>query len=345
MSLIGGGFILLVAAGLGLIAQRGRLATLGAGALALLLLAGMGYSTYNYFTLEEYENDDFTAVGDYLDRRLAPGDVVLVKSPFAWRVFTYYLNLEAIPAAKAAGAQMGQYGLPLLRRVPWEEQEAQIAQWAKEYRRMWLVVSNTHPYMDVERRIETWMNKNLFNVDEIIYFSHSSLSSTLYLDKVPVYEGLPPQLTQPFTATFGNLIQVVGLEVGKPARDDLGLPINIYWQALAPIPDHYKYILTLEEVLPDGTNRVLALTEREPYEGKIPTIYWGEGQTIVEYSELPPTTWPNPQNAEEAARYRIYLQVYRADTLEKLPLTHNEGVEGAGESLWVPYWSSDVPGR
>jgi hypothetical protein len=345
MSLIGGGYLLLVAAGLGWIAQRGRWATLGAGALALLLLAGMGHSTYNYFTMEEYAKDDFTALGDYLDRRLAPGDVVLVKSPFAWRIFTYYTNMEAIPAAQAQGAQMGQYGVPLLRRRPWDEQEALIGKWAEEYRRVWLIVSNTHPYMDVERRIERWMNENLFNVQEIIYFSHSSLSSTLYLDKVPVYEGLPPELEQPIQGVFGDLIQVVGLEVGTPVRDDLGLPVTIYWQTLAPTPDRYKYLLTLEEVLPDGSTRALALTEREPYDGAIPTIYWAPGQTIVEYSELPPTVWPRPQNAEEAARYRIRLQVYRADTLAKLPLTHAEGVEGVGESLWVPYWPMDAAGR
>ena len=348
MSLIGGGFILLVAAGLGLIAQRGRWATLAASLLALMLLAGMGYSTVNYFTKEEYAKDDFTALGEYLDRRLAPGDVVLVKSPFNWRIFAYYTNIDAIPAAQAAGAHMAQYGVPLLRHVPWDEQEAQIGAWAQEYRRVWLIMSNTHPYMDVQRRIEAWMNEHLFNVQEIIYFSHSSLSSTLYLDKVPVYEGLPPQLEQPITGVFGDLIQVVGLEVGQPVRDDMGIPVTIYWQTLAPTPDHYKYILTLEEVLPDGATRVLALTEREPYDGAIPTIYWQPNQTIVEYSELPRLDgagWPRPQNAEDAARYRVYLQVYRADTLEKLPVTHAEGVEGAGESLWMPYWSSDDAGR
>jgi uncharacterized membrane protein len=350
MSLIGGGFVLLVAAGLALIAQRGRLASAVAGLLALLLVAGMGYSTVNYFTMEEYAKDDFSALGGYLDRRLAPGDVVLVKSPFAWRIFTYYTNIDEIPAAQAAGAHMAQYGVPLLRHVPWDEQEAMIGKWAAEYRRVWLIVSNTHPYMDVERRIEAWMNENLFNVQEITYFSHSSLSSTLYLDKVPVYEGLPPQLEQPIKGVFGDLIQVVGIEVGKPALDDLALPVTIDWQTLAPTPDHYKYILTLEEVQPDGSTRVLALTEREPYDGAIPTIYWKPNQTIVEYTELPPPglqgeAWPRPQNAEEAERYRINLQVYRADTLQKLPVTRAEGAQAAGESLWVPYWSSNDAGQ
>ena len=125
----------------------------------------------------------------------------------------------------------------------------------------------------------------------------------------------------------------------------LALPVTIYWQTLAPTPDHYKYILSLEEVLPDGTTHVLALTEREPYDGAIPTIYWQPNQTIVEYTELPPPSlyggeWPKPQNAEEGAQYRVNLQLYRADTLQKLPVTTLEGVEGAGESLWVPYWLS-----
>jgi hypothetical protein len=357
VSLIGGGFILLVAAGLGWIAQRGRVATVGAGALATLLVAGMSYSTLNYFTLEEYAKDDFTALGAYLDRRLAPGDVVLVKSPFAWRAFAYYTNIDAIPVAQAAGAQMAQFGVPLLRRVPWEEQEARIGAWAEEYRRMWLVVSNTHPYMDVERRIEAWMNEHLFRVVEITYFSHSSLSSALYLAEVPVYEGLPPQLEQPITGVFGDLIQVAGLEIGTTV-DGFGIPVTIYWQTLAPTPDHYKYILTLEETLPDGTTRVLALTEREPYDGAIPTIYWQPNQTIVEYSELPRlegARWPQPQSAEEAARYHLVLQLYRADTLQKLPVTevadpHNVGVTGEGETLRFPFaptsdWSTAGAGR
>jgi hypothetical protein len=226
-----------------------------------------------------------------------------------------------------------------------------IGQWAKGYRRVWLIVSNTHPYMDLTGRVQDWMDKNLFNVQTIHYHSESSLTSSLYLAKVPVYEGLPPQLTQPITGTFGDLIEVKGLEVGKPATDDLNLPVTIDWQVLTPTPDHYKYILTLDKVLPDGSTRTLSLTEREPYDGVIPTIYWKPNQTIVEYTELPSpryygdhdpkAAWPRPQTADEAAHYRVSLQVYRADTLQKLPVTQVVGAQGSGDSLWVPYWSAD----
>ncbi len=44
----------------------------------------------------------------------------------------------------------------------------------------------------------------------------------------------------------------------------------------------------------DGSTRVISLSEREPYDGAIPTIYWDPGKTIVEYSELPPADWPQP---------------------------------------------------
>jgi hypothetical protein len=93
------------------------------------------------------------------------------------------------------------------------------------------------------------------------------------------------------------------------------------------------------------------VTEREPYDGGIPTIYWEPGKTIVEYTELPPAAWPQPQTAEDAARYRLALQVYRADTLEKLPVTRADGLEGAldvaadGQTLLLPTLPETFAGR
>ena len=358
MSLIGGGAILLLGGGLAAVAQWRRW-TLGVAALlALLFLVGMVYSTRNYFTLEEYAKDDFSGLASYMDRRLAPGDVLLYRNPFSWRIFDYYLPLEAMDAAREQGAMMAYYGMPLLYQSRLAR-EAAMQQWAKDYRRVWLVWSNTHPYLDVTNHTARWLNENLFRVSELIFFSHSSLGASLYLEEVPVVEGLPPELDPPLDVVFGNQIMLVGLGVGEPAHDELGLPVDLYWQTTQPTPNRYKYILALEELLPDGTTRTLALTEREPYEGAIPTIYWQPNQTIVEYSELPPpvasTAWPRPQNAADAARYRLALQVYQADTLAKLPVTRAAGVNGDfavgddGVTVYFPYgwpdWSFVQPGR
>ncbi len=201
--------------------------------------------------------------------------------------------------------------------------------------------SNTHPYADPDSRVEHWLEENLFQVQEVGFFSHSSLQARLLLSEVPVYEEVPSALTASLGVVFGDLIGLAGVEVGQAYTDDLAQPVTIYWQAAQPITDHYKYVLKLVEVAEDGTPVAdLAVTEREPYDGAIPTIYWGPGQTIVEYTELPPTEWPQPGSAE-LGRYRLALQVYRADTLEKLPVTHaaDEGVTVAadGQTLLLPY--------
>lgn len=336
MSLIGGGMILLVGAGLALLGRGRRWA---AALVALVMVAGMGYSTFRYFTVEEYEKDDFAGVGRYLDGRIAAGDLLLLKSPFAWRVFAYYLPLGTVDAARAEGAPLAYYGVPLLRGA-WPEQEAQMAQWAGRARRIWYVRSNTHPYADLEGRVETWLGERLFRVQELSFFSHSSLQASLFLPEVPVYEGIAPQID----VMFGDLILLADVQVGRPYAGDLALPVTLYWQAAQAIPDHYKYVLKLVEVADGVPVADLAVTEREPYDGAIPTIYWGPGQTIVEYSELPPAAWP--QSAADAARYRIALQVYRADTLEKLPVTRAMGggvaVAPDGQTLLLPYAPVDL---
>ncbi|HXF63066.1 MAG TPA: glycosyltransferase family 39 protein [Caldilineaceae bacterium] len=346
MSLIGGGMILLLGSGLALTGRRQQWV---AGALALILLAGMGYSTVNYFTQEEYGKDDFTGLGSYLDDRLAPGDLILLKSPFAERIFRYYLPIAAVDAARAQGAPIAHYGVPALR-LEWGERERQVAELVNQYRRIWYIVSNTHPYMDLEGRLDRWMDEHLFRVQETSFFSHSSLRASLYLPEVPVYNEQPPPPAQPVDAAFGDLIGLAGYEVGRAYTPALGLPVTLYWQIFSPTQDRYKYILKLVEMDPGGSGqpvRELAVTEREPYDGAIPTLYWAPGQTIVEYSELPPTPWPRPATPEEAARYRLLLQVYRADTLEKLPVTRAEGLEIApdGQSLLLPTLPETFTGR
>lgn len=343
MSLIGGGMLLLLGAGLAVAGRRQRWV---AGALALLMVAGMGYSTVNYFTLEEYAKDDFAGLGSYLDGRIAPGDLVLYKSPFAWRVFDYYLPIDELRAARDQGAHLGYFGVPQIGQS-WEARAAQLAEWAGEYRRIWYVISNTHPYMDLEGQVEQWLGEHLFRVQDVTFFSHSSLHAMQYLPEAPVYTGLPPELATPLDAAFGDLILLPGAEAGQVASDDLGLPVTLYWQTAAPTPDRYKYILKLVEV--EGTQpiRDLAVTEREPYDGAIPTIFWEPNKTIVEYTELPPAPWPRPQTPEEAARYRLALQVYRADTLEKLPVTRAAGLEVApdGVTLLLPTLPETFLGR
>ena len=334
-SLLAGPFIVLVGTGVGL---AWRVRPWLAGLIALFLLAGSGYSTVNYFTQEAYAQDDFSRLGAELDNALAPGDLVLIKSPFAWRVFSYYQPKATVNGMPGDYAQIDVYGAPLLSQ-PWEETFAFLERETEGRRRIWLLVSGTQGHMDLEGRVENWLDDNLFKLRETTYFSQSSLKSHLYLPETPVYNAVPDTAQNPVDVVFGDRIRLAGYDVGMFPDTDLALPLTLYWQATAPTDRRYKYRIALVESIEDGSQRTVSVTEREPYDGTIPTIYWDPGKTIVEYGELPPGEWPQVFTPEDAERYRLTLEVYDAETLDKLPVTHAGGdsVAQDGAVAVLPY--------
>ncbi len=294
MSLLGGPFILLLGAGLGV---AWRLRPWFSLLLGAALILGSGYSTFNYFTVEQYAKDDFSRLGNQLDGHIAPGDLVLIKPPFAWRAFSYYLPLATMTGMPGANQNAPTFGAPMLER-DWDERFAHMDELTRDKRRIWLLISGTHPYADLQGRTEGWLDDNLFKVQETTYFSHSSLKSALYLPEVPVYESLPDSLHNRVDAVLGDTIRLAGIELGAPATPDLALPVTLYWEAVTPTDRRYKYALRLTEIRDDGATETLSVSEREPYDGAIPTIYWDPGKIIVEYSELPPAAGPSRRTAQ-----------------------------------------------
>jgi len=109
---------------------------------------------------------------------------------------------------------------------------------------------------------------------------------------------------------------------------------------MQPLTRHYKYILRLEEVAFDGTTRTVHTTEREPYDGTLPTTGWPPAQVVVENTEVGAPDGA-PAWYREPDRYRLVLQMYDAETLTKLPVTTSGDVSPVpdGETLVLPYSS------
>src|SRR5690606_15851171 len=108
----------------------------------------------------------------------------------------------------------------------------------------------------------------------------------------------------------------------------------LYWQVISKPDRRYRYIWSLVEERATGERATLALVEREPYEGDIPTLYWDPGKTIMEFVEFPaPAAVPT-----DGARRFYTLQVYDAETQEKLPVTRLEGgtIDGDGVTAIFP---------
>ena len=141
-------------------------------------------------------------------------------------------------------------------------------------------------------------------------------------------------MQHPVSAVFGERVRLSGYDTGQPLSAASATPVTLYWQPAQAMDRRYKYILRWTGA--DGAPLPAAgHTEREPYHGLLPTTMWGLGQTIVEYSELPPrTAEPVPPG-----EVRLALQVYDAETLEKLPLTEADPalVAADGQTLLLPY--------
>ncbi len=319
LGMLVGPFTLLVGAGLAGVGQWRRWA---AWPIALLLFAGVAWSTLNYHTLEQYAKDDYTRLGAIMDGRIMPGDVVLYYPPSSWRIFDYYLPMTPVYAAIEQGARLGVYGMPLLNR-PFDDTYAWLAELGTRFDRVWVIKSRTHPYFDLEAETERWLRENFLRVRDVELFSQSSLRIQLYLPEIPVFETLPAEVQHPVVAEFGNLIRLAGYGVYiDPAAGELPSQVRLYWQVLEKPERRYRYIWRLVEENAAGEQNTLAAVEREPYEGDIPTLYWDPGKTIMEFVEFPPAA-----PGEPGARRFYTLQVYDAETWEKLPVTRIESGE------------------
>ncbi len=332
LSLLGGSIIVLVGGGLALFWKFQRWPT---ALLALLLSVGLGYSTVNYFTQPAYGKDDYSAMGRYLEKNLLPHDVLLISPPFSWRIFHYYLPVQSIEMARERGLPVAHYGVPLLNQ-PWPANERFFRELQQKYRRIWLARSGTHPSLDPEGKVADWLrNNSTMRLTEEKFFSPTSfLDLELFLTQPPIYAGMDPPAQQPIEVVYGDLIRLAGYDVEAPIRTGGPIPITLYWQVHEKPAVRYKYILQLlrdeggsadsasgmaETAMAETVmaQTVIAQTEIEPYNGQIPTTVWDPDKTIVEYTALPPVAL----DPEQAANYRLALQLYAAESLEKLAVT------------------------
>jgi len=319
------GFVLAVAIGLAVLWMRQRIVTL---LLTLFLLGAVGYSTLNYFTDERYAKDDYPRLGAYMQERMMPGDLILYNEAPTKRIFEYYAPLDAVYAAMRGGAELAVFGAPLLDRsvdetIQWLEAQAPA------YRRIWLLRSGNHVVQDPDGRMEQWMNEHFTLMRDVKFFSQSSLHVKLYLPTIPVFEQGTPDIQHPVLAEFGGLIRLVGYDADPPQAADLPSQTRLYWQVTSKPERRYRYIWRLLVQDAEGNYHPQAIVEREPYEGDAPTIYWDPGKTIMEYVEQPPLS----PNAPVEGRRFYALELYDAETQEKLPVTAIEGGQLAADGV------------
>ncbi|MCL4832194.1 MAG: glycosyltransferase family 39 protein [Caldilineaceae bacterium] len=328
LSVISGFFLLTVAGGIGLVWQRNWVA---GGLLCLLLMVGMGFSTRNYFTLPEYSKDDFAGLGDVLRQKMMPGDVLLLNPPHMLRLFRYYLPVDTISSIQSEGGSVHWWGVPTANG--WAENERMLTELTSNYRRAWLVTSQMFPFADPEQQIEGWLESRAMRIREQSFYSPNSiLKMDLFLLGGAVTHAMPSD-TLLVQADFGDAIGLRGYRVGRPLWPGAVIPVTYYWRGLRPLDQHYKYIARLES-LPAALAAVpIHPTEREFYDGFLPSIWWTPDSLIVEESEIGAL----PASFDEEVM--LSLQLYSVTTLEKLPVVASEtgAIRTDGDSLKLPF--------
>ncbi|MEZ4580502.1 MAG: hypothetical protein R3A10_02395 [Caldilineaceae bacterium] len=96
---------------------------------------------------------------------------------------------------------------------------------------------------------------------------------------------------------------------------NVAVPVTLYWQTLSKTDRRYKYVLRLEERTADGGWQPVTTTEREPYDGVIPTAVLGRGHHRggVQRTDAARARLPAAPD-----RYRLTLQMYDGGDVGKV---------------------------
>jgi hypothetical protein len=317
MSMISGGFTLALAAGCAAAWQYRR----WAGALLGVILAGgMIYSSANYFADPQYRRDMFSQVGADLAAEMLPGDGIVFSPPHMLRLYRHYLPVDRLEAGALAASSgephRGWAALPQFHG-DFAGTEARLQEMLSRHRRVWLVASGMVPLTPHQEETREWFGSNAFLARDLQYSSNTLLWLKMYLPGPPITPELPEDVQHRVSVVFGDKIRLDGYDTGEPLDEQSALPVTLYWQPVEKIERRYKYILRLVTVESDGSLRTLSASEQEPYHGSLPTIWWSPGPEIFELTSLPnPGAFDGPRES-----LRLALQMYDAETLEKLPVT------------------------
>jgi 4-amino-4-deoxy-L-arabinose transferase-like glycosyltransferase len=246
-----------VLVGIGLTRWRGRMALLAVLG-SLLMLGGVLYSTYSYFQDPSYDKDHHREWGAYLRQQVRPGDIVVVNPPHIAELYDYY-----------ASSDVPWIGLPLLGAAP-QETEAKLEELLAQYDRVWLALSHTPPWGDMDLVPRTWLNENAFRLTRESFKSYASIIlASSYIAEWPSVPVLPGD-AQPLPVRFTPELRLEGYRLVSEPRSGQLLQLQLFWATDDYIPEQVSTLLRLV----DEQGHIWGQGEQCPYNGLYPMWQW-----------------------------------------------------------------------
>lgn len=266
---------------------------------ALSLAASVSPALTNLYDNPAYARDDYRGLQRWIAAHMRAEDAVLFLAPNQWEVYTYYQGndqnlypLRYRPSTYAVVAQQLEAiaaAHPRFFTIYYGEREA-----------------------DPEGWYEQWLNQNAFK-------AHERWVGNL---RVAVYGALQHQGLQPlegFTPVrFGDSIALVGVRAGSVARAGDVWPLELQWQALAPITQRYTVFVHIG----DSSAPPKAQFDSEPQHGLLPTTRWRVGEVVLDRRGV----WLRTLTPGEAAT--VFIGLYDATSGTRLAANHPNANEG-----------------
>ncbi|MFQ5885885.1 MAG: glycosyltransferase family 39 protein [Anaerolineae bacterium] len=272
--------------------------------VAILLLGGLFYSTYNCYFDERYMKDDFRSMVRYIEEHSRPGDLVVFNDAVISHIWEYY-----------ARGDLDWTALPQYPESAGPSTVKEMERLVEAYEGIWLVYGPENPLQDRSGLVKTWFEEHLFKADDRLFPATTTLLAVAYhLPHSPILESLPP-MGEEVGANLGDRLLLLGYERGWP---EVGhkVYLTLFWRVKEALAEDYSFSFRLmdQEGQPWGQNDVI------PFNDLYPTSRWEPHKVIAQpvVIPLPPGTPPG--------LYQLSLRVYSRRDGQELEVLDERGV-------------------
>lgn len=266
-----------------------------------------GDTVYLYrkkYHLENYDEDDYRALGRDLQALERGGEAIIFEKPEQVEVFARFYRGGGTP-----------YPLPGQRTLDEKATERALEAIAGDHEVIFVVLCEEQQ-VDPGRFVETWLN----------WHGHRALTSWYGSVRLVTYASPLSRggdaLSHRVQVRFGESMTLSGYNLDdKEAKPGQILRLTLFWKTDEALQEEYKVFLHLL----DARGQIVAQHDGPPVGGSRPTSSWVEGEMIFDGHGvyIPGDTAPG--------EYRLVLGLYEPQTGRRLPVL--SAGEVAGDSL------------
>ncbi len=201
-----------------------------AGAIMLILAPFLSalMALRNYYFDPAYAKNDFRGLIAYIEARAGDNDVIVYNNAILLPLHAHYRTRPDV-AVTAAPIYPHPYG---------SETEAQLADLAQNYERIWFITDPPADKRDAEKQVRGWLDANLPVVDERAMHARTTLVNTLAYGAQPQIGTAVPENGRSLAIEWPELPALQGIETHfeQPAVAPT-LWLDLFWDGAAPPPN------------------------------------------------------------------------------------------------------------